>query len=223
MNIQIAIDGPAGAGKSSAAKGVAARLGITYLDTGAMYRAVALKALRRGIPLLDEPAVVAMLETTSIDVIYKDGAQHVLLDGEDVSAAIRENHVSPAASAVSSLKLVREKLVSMQQQIAAGKPVVMDGRDIGTVVLPDAPYKFYITASSLRRAQRRSAELREKGLDSGSLEELQKEIEQRDYNDSHRENSPLRQAEDAVLIDTSDMTLEEVIDRMLEKISGGRK
>ena len=219
----VAIDGPAGAGKSSAAKILAKELGCTYLDTGAMYRAVGLKALREGVAPSDAAHVLPMLEQTALDVVFEGGQQKILLDGEDVSGKIRTAEVGMAASAVSAIPQVREKLVQMQRQIAAGKDVVMDGRDIGTVVLPDAKYKFFITASSRKRAQRRYLELEEKGILNRTLEELEAEIVQRDYDDSHRAHSPLRQAADAVLIDTSDLTLEEVTKELLRRVREGEK
>ena len=190
--IRIALDGPSGSGKSTIAKALSSKLNILYLDTGAMYRATALKAIKCNI----------------------DGTQHTFLDGEDVSSKIREPHVSMMASNISSLKAVRLKMVDMQREIAKSTSCVLDGRDIGSYVLPNADYKFYITASVEVRANRRYKELLEKGHQV-DFEELKKEIEQRDYNDKHRDFAPLTQAEDAVLIDTSDMSIEEVCNTVL--------
>jgi cytidylate kinase len=213
--LQIAIDGPSGAGKSTMAKILSKRLGIMYLDTGAMYRALALKAIRSGIDTHDREKVSSILNYTDIQIEYENGSQKVLLDGEDVSDKIRTDEVSMGASAVSAIPEVRVKLVEMQQKIASGNPVVMDGRDIGTHVLPDAPVKIFLTASVKERALRRYKEQKEKGILSKSLEELEKEIEIRDYNDSNRAQSPLRQAEDAILLDTSDLTIEESVEKIL--------
>lgn len=219
--ITIAIDGHAGAGKSTAAKALARALGLVYLDTGAMYRMMGLKALRQGADPGDEAAVLPMLESTRIEVVAEGGEQRFLLDGEDVSSAIRTAECGMAASAVSAIPAVREKLVALQQQIARGANVVMDGRDIGTVVLPNAKYKFFVTASPAVRAQRRYQELLEKGLPAKPVKELEAEIEKRDYDDSHRAHSPLRQAEDAEYIDTTGMSAQEVIDHMLRRVQEG--
>lgn len=219
--ITIAVDGPAGAGKSTAAKAVAARLGLLYLDTGAMYRSIGLKAMRLGIPYDDESAIMEMMADTDLDVEYIDGVQHFFVDGEDVTEKIRTPECGMAASAVSALVGVRKRLVAMQQAIAGEKNVIMDGRDIGTVVLPDAKYKFYVTASSGVRAVRRYEELKAKGDLTKTLDEIEQEIIKRDYDDSHREHSPLRQAEDALLLDTSEMTLEEVINEMIRVVEEG--
>lgn len=210
----IAIDGPAGAGKSSVAKRVAQELGAVYLDTGAMYRAVGLYMSRNGVDMKDRPQVVARMNEARVDVKYADGEQRVLLNGEDVSSAIRGNEISAAASAVSAVPEVRVTLVARQQEIARGQSVVMDGRDIGTHVLPDATLKVYLTASAEKRAQRRYAELKSKGQEVDP-ERLLNEINRRDWDDSHREASPLRQAEDAVLVDSSDLTLDEAVERVL--------
>lgn len=214
--MQIAIDGPAGAGKSTVAKALAKKLGIMYLDTGAMYRGVALHMLNCSIELDREDKVKKALETVDFQVVYEDGVQKIYLEGEDVSQKIRENHVSKAASDFSALKSVREFLVKMQQETARKNDCILDGRDIGTCVLPHADFKFYLTASSLERAKRRAKELMEKGTPV-DVEVIQKEIEERDYNDSHREFSPLRQADDAILVDSTEMNAEEVI-AFVEKI-----
>ncbi len=214
--MNIAIDGPAGAGKSTIAKLVAKELGNIYVDTGAMYRAMALYVLRSGI----DPADTALLEATAdkadITIQHIGGEQHVILNGEDVSGLIRNEEVSQMASKVSTNGAVRRKLVSLQQALAKTTPVVMDGRDIGTVVLPDADVKIYLTASSRTRAERRMKDYLEKGGEVPSLEELILEIEERDHRDMTREESPLRQAEDAVLIDSSEMTIDEVVGAIME-------
>ncbi len=216
--LQIALDGPSGAGKSTVARAVARALGITYLDTGAMYRAVGLKALRLGVDTHDEAAVAAMMRDTLVDVRSPAGDQQVLLDGRDVSEWIRTNEVSQAASDVSRWPAVRTLLVDRQRQIAAGRPVVMDGRDIGTHVLPHAQHKFYLTASEQARAQRRWRELQARGVHS-DLAALREQIRARDEQDAAREHSPLRAAEDALPIDTTDMSFEQVVALILEKIS----
>ena len=210
----IAIDGPAGAGKSTVAKAVARALGAIYLDTGAMYRAVGLYMLRQGVDPKDAPSVSARAHEARVDIRYEEGSQHVYLMGEDVSAAIRENEVSAAASGVSAVPRVREILVARQQEIAREQPVVMDGRDIGTKVLPDATLKIFLTAAAEERARRRFVELQEKGKPV-PYEQLLAEINQRDWDDSHRAASPLMQAEDAILLDSSSLTQEEVTEAIL--------
>jgi len=210
----IAIDGPAGAGKSSVAKAAAKELGAIYLDTGAMYRAVGLYMLRNGVDPKDSETVAARAHEAKVDIRYVDGSQHVYLLGEDVSAAIRENEVSAAASGVSAVPLVRQILVARQQEIAREQSVVMDGRDIGTKVLPDATLKIFLTASAEERARRRFRELEAKGKPV-PYEQLLAEINQRDWDDSHRAASPLVQAEDAILLDTSSMTQEEATGAIL--------
>ena len=217
LPIQIAIDGPAGAGKSTIAKGVAARLGIAYLDTGAMYRAVGLKALRLGVSTHDEAAVCAMAQGASVEVRLQDGAQRVLLDGLDVSDAIRTPEVSMAASDVSRFAPVRARLVALQRQIAGQIDVVLDGRDIGTVVLPGAQFKFYVTASVQVRAQRRLLELRQKGKDL-PLQAVIDDIASRDHQDSTRAASPLAVAADAQILDTSDLSIEQAIAHVVERV-----
>ena len=206
----VAIDGPAGAGKSTVAKRVAQALNAIYLDTGAMYRAVGLYMLRQEIPLDDAAGIAKSAPDAKVDVRYVDGAQRVFLCGEDVSEAIRENPVSAAASAVSAVPQVRTLLVARQREIAAGTSVVMDGRDIGTKVLPDAPVKVFLTAAAEVRAQRRFLELQKKGQPV-PYEQLLAEIKQRDFNDSTRAASPMVQAADAVLLDSSDMTIDQVV------------
>ena len=216
--MNIAIDGPAGAGKSTVAKKIASTLGITYLDTGAMYRAVALYMLNNGISVLDADAVAKNMANVSIDIRYIDEVQHVFLNGEDVSTQIRQHHVSQAASDVSKHNVVRQKMVQLQQSIASNINVIMDGRDIGSVVLPNAEYKFYLTASAEVRAQRRYDELIEKGQQV-DYDELLEDIKKRDYNDTHRENSPLIVSEGAIVVDSSNMNVEEVVEFILSKVN----
>ena len=210
--INIAIDGPSAAGKSTISELLARRLNYVHLDTGAMYRATALKALQEGISLEDEQGVVDMLADTEIRM-SPDGK--VFLDGQDVSAAIRQDEISMAASNVSKHKEVRRVLVERQQKLAAEKGYIMDGRDIGTVVLKDAEVKIYLTASSYARALRRLKQNRENNIPGGDLETIRKEIEARDYQDMHRENSPLTKAEDAIEVDSSDLTIEETVEKIL--------
>lgn len=206
----VALDGPAGSGKSTIAKALAKDYNILYLDTGAMYRACGLKALRCGVDPKDERAVEELLPRLQVKVEYKNGTQHTILDGEDVSSAIRENAVSMAASDISAHPCVRKKLVEMQREIAKSMSCVLDGRDIGSAVLPDAKYKFFITADSKIRAKRRFDELTARG-ENVDFDTLHAEIIARDKQDSERQFSPLVQAKDAVVIDTSDMTAEEVV------------
>lgn len=206
----IALDGPAGSGKSTVAKILAKDYNILYLDTGAMYRACGLKALRLGVDPKDREAVEKMLPELNVKVEYSGGAQHTILDGEDVSSAIRENAVSMAASSISAHPAVRVKMVEMQREIAKSMSCVLDGRDIGSTVLPDAKFKFYITADSKIRAMRRFKELQERG-EIVEFEKLHAEIVARDKQDSEREFSPLVCADDAVVIDTSEMDVESVV------------
>ena len=208
----IAIDGPAGAGKSTVARAAAAELGAMYLDTGAMYRTVGLYFLRRNL-LEDKEAIARMVGDMDIAVKFVGDVQHMLLDGEDVSEAIRTPEASMAASAVGAVPPVRERLVKLQQDTAKGISIIMDGRDIGTKVLPDATLKLYITASAEVRALRRYTEMREKGK-MPLFHEVLDDIVERDYNDSHRAASPLVRAEDALLVDTSNMTLRQVLDEV---------
>ena len=203
----IAIDGPAGAGKSTVARAVAAELNAMYLDTGAMYRAFGLYMLRRGA-IKDKSAIIAAVDDVDITVEFIDGAQHIFLGGEDVSDAIREPEVSMAASEVSTVPEVRERMVALQRKIAEGHDVIMDGRDIGTKVLPNATLKIYLTASVEERARRRCLELEQKGMPE-PYEKVLEEMKARDYQDTHRAASPLRPAEDAVTVDNTNNTLEE--------------
>ena len=215
MSFQIAIDGPAGAGKSTIARRVSETLGFIYVDTGAMYRAMGLYFLARGIDTDDESAINASLPGADISLQILDGSQHVFLNGEDVSVRVRTEEAGMMASKTSRYSKNREKMVAMQQEIARTSNVVMDGRDIGTVVLPNAPLKIYLTASVSVRAQRRYQELLRKGQHP-VLQEIEKDIEARDYHDMHREASPLRQAADAILIDSSSLTIDEVAARIVE-------
>ncbi len=215
MSISIAIDGPAGAGKSTVARTVAGRLGYIYVDTGAMYRAMGLFFVRKGIDPADWEAMGEACKEADISIVYQDGEQQVLLGGENVTGLLRTEEAGKMASAISGCAAVREKLVDLQRKLAASENVVMDGRDIGTVVLPEADLKIYLTASTKTRAKRRFLELTEKGIPC-NIKEIEKDIEERDYQDMHREISPLRRAEDAVLLDSSDMTAEEVTARILE-------
>lgn len=215
--IAVAIDGPAGAGKSTIARAAAGQLGFIYVDTGALYRTIGLAACRRAIEGTDSARIVAMLAEITVDLVYEDGVQHVLLDGEDVSAQIRTPQISVYASQVSSVPEVRTYLLELQRTLARKHSVIMDGRDIGTVILPQAQVKIFLTASPKARAARRCAELREKG-EAVTLEEVLAEIEARDEKDASRAVAPLRQAEDAVLVDTSDLTLEESIAAVLQVI-----
>ncbi|MBQ3459235.1 MAG: (d)CMP kinase [Solobacterium sp.] len=213
MRINIAIDGPSAAGKSTIAKELAKILNYVHLDTGAMYRCTALKALQSGIALDDEASVCEMLKNTEI-TLTPDGK--VFLDGKDVSTDIRADEVSMAASDVSKLEKVRADLVARQQEMAKAKGFIMDGRDIGTVVLKDAEVKIYMTASAYARAERRYKQNIEKGIPTSDIETIAKEIAERDYQDMHREHSPLRKADDAIEIDTSDMTIPEVTEAIYQ-------
>lgn len=210
----IAIDGPAGAGKSTIARKAAAKLGFIYVDTGAMYRAMALYFIRQGICPEDEAAIITALPDIHISIRYEDGAQQVLLNGENVSGLIRTEEVGSMASATSAYAPVRQKLLELQRSLAESNDVIMDGRDIGTCILPNADTKIYLTASSRVRALRRYKELQEKGQ-MCNLEEIEQDIIERDDRDMHRETAPLKQAEDAVLVDTSDMTIDQVVDAII--------
>lgn len=211
--LRIAVDGPSGAGKSTIAKGIAKKLGIDYIDTGAMYRALGYKMQKENVAVTDQAAVEELLERTEID--FCDGK--IYLDGEDVSGEIRTPEMSKAASACSALAVVRRKLVQLQQKMGESKSVIMDGRDIGTVVFPDAEYKFYITASAEERANRRYKELIEKGQQV-DYEQVLADINQRDHNDMTREVTPLRKADDALEVDTTSMSIEEVIEYICEEM-----
>lgn len=213
--MNIAIDGPAGAGKSTIARLAAKELDFVYVDTGAMYRAIALYLLDNNTDIDNEEALKAALKQIHINIVYESGVQHVFLDLQDVSTEIRSERVGNMASKSSALAPVREKLLDLQRDIAAKNNVIMDGRDIGTNILPNAELKIYLTASVDVRAERRYDELKLRG-EEPDFEEIKKGIEQRDYQDMNRDIAPLKQADDAVLIDSSDMTIAEVVDRIIE-------
>lgn len=213
-SFNVAIDGPAGAGKSTIAKRVAREKNYIYVDTGAMYRAMALYLLRLGVSPEDSDKIAKACMQADISIEYQKGEQVVLLNGENVNAFLRTEEVGNMASYSSAVPAVREKLVELQRKLAKTTDVVMDGRDIASVVLPDADVKVYLTASSHTRAKRRYMELIEKG-ETADLEKIEQDIIERDYRDMHREHSPLVQAEDAVLIDSSNLTIEEVTERIL--------
>ena len=210
----IAIDGPAGAGKSTVAQKVAKELSFVYVDTGAMYRAMALYLLRKGVNREEPDEIGEACQNAEISIEYQNGEQIVLLDGENVNAHLRTEEVSAMASVSSAVPRVREKLLDLQRKLARTMSVVMDGRDIGTTILPDADVKIYLTASSLTRARRRYLEYQEKG-ETCDLAEIQKTIEERDQRDMTREISPLCQAEDAVLVDSSELTIDETVEKIL--------
>ena len=214
MANSIAIDGPAGAGKSTIAKIVSKKLGFIYIDTGAMYRAMAVHLTRLGVDGDDGAAIEANLDTADISIGHENGEQVVFLNGENVNSLLRTEEVSNMASKSSANAKVREKLVELQRKQAKSSDVVMDGRDIGTVVLPDSKLKIYLTASSRVRAERRYKELTAKG-ENCDLETIEKDIIERDHRDMTRENSPLKKADDAIEVDTSDMTIEEVADKII--------
>lgn len=211
----IAIDGPAGAGKSTIAKNLARELNCIYIDTGAMYRAVGLYCINHQIDYTDEELVTRILPELSIDIHYTKGVQTIHLNNEDVSISIRTQEVASAASKVATYAEVRSALVAMQRKMQSTTSVVMDGRDIGTVVLPNATLKIFLTASASERAHRRCKEYEDKGIES-NFEEILKEIKERDYQDSHREVSPLKKADDAVEIDTTYLTIDGIADQILE-------
>ena len=215
MIYNIAIDGPAGAGKSTIARRVAKELSFIYVDTGAMYRAMALYLLRKEVNRDDTEQIGNICQDAEISIEYQNGEQIVLLNGENVNSYLRTEEVGNMASVSSAVPRVREKLLSLQRKLAKDMSVVMDGRDIGTTILPDADVKIYLTASSLTRARRRYLELQEKGTVC-NLDDIQKDIEERDQRDMTREISPLRQAKDAVLVDSSDLTIQQVVDRILQ-------
>lgn len=217
MAFNIAIDGPAGAGKSTIAKKVAKELSYVYVDTGAMFRAMALYCIQNHISVDEEEAVSKACEKISVSLSYAEGEQQVLLNGENVNGFIRTEEVGNTASTISVYGKVREKLLELQRSLAAQQDVIMDGRDIGTCVLPDAQVKIYLTASVETRGQRRFLELQEKGTACG-LEEICADIKERDDRDMNREIAPLKQAEDAVVVDSSQMTIEEVVTAILELV-----
>ncbi len=212
--LNIAIDGPAGAGKSTIAKMVSKKLNCIYVDTGAMYRAVALFFIKNGIASDDEKRIAKEIENIHVDIQFEVGEQRVLLNGKDVTEEIRAERVGKWASEISKYTLVREYLVKMQREVAAKQDVVMDGRDIGTVVLPQANVKIYLTASSKIRAMRRYNELTQKGVFC-DIHDIEQGIMERDAQDMNREISPLRQAKDAILIDSSNMTIDEVVEKIV--------
>ncbi|RKY68672.1 MAG: (d)CMP kinase [Candidatus Latescibacterota bacterium] len=213
-NLTIAIDGPAGSGKSTTARLVAQRLGYAYIDTGAMYRAMALKALREGVDPKDRDAVAELADRTRIELKQQDGAMHIYLDGEDVTEKLRLPEVTKAVTPVCQVNRVRQVLVEQQRQIGRNGAVVMEGRDIGTVVLPRAELKIFLNASLQERAKRRYLELRAQGLEI-PLRQLKKQMAQRDKQDMSRAQAPLRKAEDAILIDTTKLTIEEQVDKIV--------
>ncbi|MBR6696453.1 MAG: (d)CMP kinase [Oscillospiraceae bacterium] len=219
MGKNIAIDGPAGAGKSTIARAAASKLGFIYVDTGALYRSIGLYCLNNNIETTDRTEVERILPDISVQLKYLDGVQRVILNDNDVSEEIRKPECSMAASNVSAIPVVREFLFELQRKMARENDVIMDGRDIGTVILPDAEVKIFLTASPEERANRRFKELIEKG-NNPDYDELLKEINQRDYNDMHRETAPLKQADDAILFDTTTLGKDEVVDELLKIISG---
>ena len=216
--INIAIDGPAGSGKSTIAKAVAGRLGIRYMDTGAMYRGIAYTLVKAGISASNVPEVIDSINRTDLKVEYDEEGQHIIVDGEDVNGFLRTPEVTKMSSDSAVIPEVREKLVAIQQETAKRYDIVMDGRDIGTVVMPDAPLKVFMTASPRVRALRRKLENDEKGIPC-DLDQLEAEIIARDHTDSTRKTSPLKQADDAVFLDTSYMTIEEVVDFVIDKVN----
>ncbi len=220
--VNVAIDGPSGAGKSSVAKLAAAKLGYIYVDTGALYRTVAYHCITNGIAPKDEAAVESVLSDITIELCHIDGVQHVILNGNDVSTLIRTPEVSMGASAVSAHGAVRRFLFNTQREIAAQHNIIMDGRDVGTVILPDATVKIFLTASAQSRAKRRYDEHVQRGEEC-SFESILKDIEERDYNDSHRAIAPLRQADDAILLDNSDIDLDQTLLKVLEIIDSALK
>ena len=220
----IAIDGPAGAGKSSIAKALSKKLGFVYIDTGAMYRAVALFFLENGIKDSSDNETDKLLDKLDINIKYKDGEQRVFLNNVDVSDKLRQEEIGKLASRFSAVKSVREKLVALQRELAKKENVIMDGRDIGTVVLPNADLKIYLSAGSKVRAKRRYLELIEKGFEKAALDEkaIENEIIKRDEADMNREISPLKKAKDAYCLDTSDMTFDEVVSKILDMVEKER-
>ena len=214
MGYNVAIDGPAGAGKSTIAKLVAKEKGYIYVDTGAMYRGLAICFLNKGISPEEKEKVIEALKTADVTIRYEDGKQQVYLNGENITARLREEAVGNMASKTSAIPEVRAKLLELQRNLARTSDVIMDGRDIGTCVLPDADVKIYLTASTHTRAKRRYDELCEKGI-ACDLKEIEKDIEERDHRDMTREIAPLKQATDAILVDSSDLTIEEVVTKII--------
>ena len=214
MGYNVAIDGPAGAGKSTIAKLVAKEKGYIYVDTGAMYRGLAICFLNKGISPEEKDKVIEALKTADVTIRYEDGKQQVYLNGENITARLREEAVGNMASKTSAIPEVRAKLLELQRNLARTSDVIMDGRDIGTCVLPDADVKIYLTASTHTRAKRRYDELCEKGIVC-DLKEIEKDIEERDHRDMTREIAPLKQAEDAILVDSSELTIEEVVTKII--------
>lgn len=215
MGYNVAIDGPAGAGKSTIAKLVAKEKGYIYVDTGAMYRGLAIHFLDKGIQKGETEKVIEACKDAEVTIAYEDGVQHVYLNGKDITTRLRNEEVGNMASVTSAIPEVRKKLLELQQNLAKTQDVIMDGRDIGTCVLPDADVKIYLTASVETRAKRRYQELLEKG-EPCNLEEIAHDIEERDNRDMNREIAPLKQADDAVLVDSSDMTIEEVVQTIVD-------
>ena len=216
--LTIAIDGPASSGKSTIAKEVAQRLGIAYVDTGAMYRGITLALIEQKISFDDVDKIVELMKQIKMEFKIIEESQHLFIEGEDVSEKIRSVEVTENVSEVAAIPEVRKHLVSLQQRMAEASSVVMDGRDIGTVVLPNAPYKFFFTASPHVRALRRYKENMSKGLTSQSLTEIEAAIIERDRYDSTREHSPLRKADDAILVDTSDLTIDETVEKIIQNV-----
>ncbi len=218
MGINIAIDGPGGAGKSTVARAVAAKLGYIYVDTGAIYRAIGLKFVRKGKPFTDEN-IISVLPGTELSLSHFNGEQHIIIDGEDVSSLIRTQEISAAASRVSAVPEVRAFLLDLQREIAEKNDVIMDGRDVGTVILPHADVKIFLTANVEIRAERRHKELMAKGLETPeTFDRVLKEVVSRDKADSERAAAPLKKADDAVLLDTSDMTFEQSVEAVINII-----
>ena len=214
MPYQIAIDGPAGAGKSTIAKAVAKSLGYYYVDTGALYRGLAFGLMQKGVPFADEKAVENEIKNIDVELLYENGVQKVFCNGTDCSTLIRTSEIGEGASVISQYASVREKLLDLQRNVARQHSCVMDGRDIGSVVLPHANKKFYLTASPEVRARRRTLEFREKG-EPANYENILEEVKKRDERDMNRAVAPLKQVEDAIFIDSSDLNIEEVVDRIL--------
>ncbi len=220
MTLNIAIDGPCGAGKSTIAKLIAKNLGIAYLDTGAMYRALAYYAIKNGVQPNDEAGVLPLLDGVTMDVEYSENGQKVIINSEDVTPYIREHHISMAASTISKIHAVRLKLADLQRQIAKKTDCVLDGRDIGSFVLPDANLKIYMDASAEVRALRRKGDLEAKGDFSHTLEEILMDVKARDYQDMNRDFAPLKIADGAIVLDTSNMTIEEVVGKVISLCQG---